>query len=340
MPKRKDTGKDKKTHERKFEYGHEFWGVVFFAVAFLLSLSLISNLVNPGENLLGPYARALAVGLRRLFGTLPSFLFPLAVFNISYVLFRGRTVRNRSLVVWTCLVFETCVLLAIANLPTIREADSLSPNIVGNAVVYLLYFLFGPHRFGPYFLIVFALLLTFAAAVNLNVRHAIVLAGKSIAAASAWVWKNAASLWTSLSAKKERPLPAGREAAEPQAQAALRGRVRKAVETAASQPAAVEGNGVEEEAQRLLEEELAKFREKRNEPVKITTGETDAAPENDGREEEPEDAPQEDLELKKAAREAEVKPDDGPDTEDSKGEPEKHEEEWEEDSSGEDDGEE
>jgi DNA segregation ATPase FtsK/SpoIIIE-like protein len=316
MAKREKAAKKNKTVEAQpSPMSLELWGIIFVATATLVLISLVSHLLSPADNILGPFfGLGLASGLVRMFGVIPSFLVPAAAFFIGFHLFRGNVVTIRTLAFWALLGSELCVLLAIHNLPGIRERGRMDPNILGNAVTWLLYSVFRGHRFGPYFIFGFATLLT--AAVGFRIDLPLLI--RRIGGFLAMIGNRVAAFFTTLFRKMRDSWQRSREASA--AKAAERSQEREAKkeekkkdekspapavaapdEAAASpEPADEEakpkGKGAkrkadaEEEdpdgdAKKRLEEELAAFRRRRNEPIKIMTADDAPVPEP---EEEPE----------------------------------------------------
>jgi len=275
--------RERKEPEKNQQPMHELWGVIFISMGLLIVISLVSHFVNPHENILGPWlGRYLSRGLILLFGSLPAFFLPLAVMVAGYRLLRGSSLYYRTFVWSGVITIELCILLAIHNLPVIRnDASPLSTNIIGNFFVYYpLYMIFGPHRFGPYFLFSIALLLTVAVAADINIRQAIVMIGRILRLLCTWVGKKIARIWRSLFGRQADASPAVLPqtlAEQPQQPQTGTRRQRQKTPSAAAipqfnpldgQPATV--TDVEEQAKKLLEQQLAEFRSKRNEPIKIT----------------------------------------------------------------------
>jgi DNA segregation ATPase FtsK/SpoIIIE-like protein len=265
------------------------WGVVFVGVGLLVLISLVSHLAGPEDNILGPFlGRRLSSGLVLLFGPIASFVIPLGALYAGARLFRGAMVAGRTLLFWTILTIELCVLLAVYDMPAMARADRIfKPNFAGHLVVYLLHYLFGVHRFGPYFIFVLAFIVTAAIGFQINLR---LLCRRVWAALTvAWRWLSVQSreavarIWAP--APEPRPAEAGgglpasagpiaEPAAEPRA-----GRGKKAKKEGGEEERT---EAEENEAKRRFEEELAAFRKKRGEPIRIMTEEADSAAGSEG----------------------------------------------------------
>jgi DNA segregation ATPase FtsK/SpoIIIE-like protein len=285
--KSESNGNEKDRPRKQSDFGHEIWGLLYIAMAVLVLIALVSYFVNPISNILGQYlGSALAEGMVFLFGAIPVFMFPAAIGYIGWVRLRGDQVNYRSMIAWALLTLEICVVLAIHQMPLIAAGKIIGTdaNWFGMSVVRLIVPIFGAHRFGPYFIIGLALIVT--ALLSFNVSP--IAATKAIIAASRWLLTRAAALRARLFAKPAHEFDAPGETATPAVEEAPAVEQRKprsrreqvpAEAAAAAAPAAAATptepvDPVEEEQRRLFEQELAAFREKRRAPIKIMTVET------------------------------------------------------------------
>ena len=259
----------------------ELWGVIFFASGLLILISLVSHFINPTFNILGPWLGTyLSKGLVFLVGIIPSLLFPAAIIYLGIMLFKDIEISLRTILFIGLFILEMCILLGIHNLPVITQQDFFPPqsNVVGNLFTYLLYYVFGAQRFGPYFLFIFGLLITLALALNVNIRDIIKISITAISRS-----------WSFLSQKRvalfNRPVQVDQSNNE----------------TPADQPVTIDEKSDqqkktqvgEEEAEeeetdksaQILEEELAAFRAKKDEPITILTTDQQADEEEEAKEE-------------------------------------------------------
>ncbi|MDD5674117.1 MAG: DNA translocase FtsK, partial [Chitinivibrionales bacterium] len=259
----------------------EIWGVVFCSFGILVVISLVSHLLQGGANVLGRYVGAdLAVGLIYLFGNIPAFFFPVVLIGLGWSYLGGSLSRPRLLLFGFLFTFEICGVLALADIPFFGIKDFNFPdNACGNAQAYCFWLVFGPHVLGPCFIMALALIITIAAALRTNISTVIAIV---------WRFLKALSLWA-IALFKRRPAPVSEPVAEPAAAkksrqkkiipealpaAAEEGSVDPSEKIPPTVPGALPQDPFEAESDRVMEEELAVFRAKKNEPIKITTIET------------------------------------------------------------------
>ncbi len=153
---------------------HELWGIIFLALGTLTLISLISHCVNTTDNVLGPYCGTqLALGLRQLFGLVPSFFIPLLLLLLGWFELADPT-RKRELLIYSSIItVEVCLLLAIGKIP-IQNYDS---NVVGLLLAQVLQTVFGPHQLGPYFITLLLILITIIITFEITIRPLILAAG-------------------------------------------------------------------------------------------------------------------------------------------------------------------
>jgi DNA segregation ATPase FtsK/SpoIIIE-like protein len=288
---------------RKTDFGHEVWGVVYLALGTLVIISLVSGFVNNTENVLGRYLGTfLSSGLVYLFGPLPSVMFPLGILFIGWKRLTGEKLSAGMAAFAAALIVETCLLFSVGNLPAAASGDfHFSDNCVGNSLTYFLHYVFGAHRFGPYFLVVLALVLTLCLGFNLRlsaiadfvraVVSAIALWSKSLPPKVVLFLKGlrGKSLWPEIEAKTVPNKTANNISANTPDEV----RVATSVPVKAGpHKAEAAVDPVELETQKRLEEELAAFRAKKDEPINITTMATPLETEEI---EEPETPPEEEI---------------------------------------------
>ena len=152
----------KKASERKAVIIREIWGIVFLALAMLVLIGLVSHFMSRGKpeaNILGPYlGRALAEGLLFLFGTVPVFFFPGVIGYIGLTRLRDNHPNFKNIMLYSGLMLELCVLLAVSRLDKLLDhgwsdiGSAANDNLVGSTIMKLIGPLFDHHRFGPFFI--------------------------------------------------------------------------------------------------------------------------------------------------------------------------------------------
>ncbi|MGB7569130.1 MAG: DNA translocase FtsK [Chitinivibrionales bacterium] len=286
MSKKKE-GQEDRSSGRKTDAGHELWGVIFLALGVLVLISLVSGFVNNTENILGRYLGTyLSSGLVYLFGPLPSVMFPLGILFIGWKRLTGERLSAGMIAFATALLVEICLLFSVSNLPAAASGNfRFTDNCVGNSLTFFLHYVFGPRRFGPYFLVVLALAITLWRGLNLPLS-AVAGFARTAAAALAAVSMSLPSRFV-LFCKE---LRGGAE--ESVARSKPGPGIKKVSAVAPDDAAAASVDPVELETQKRLEEELAAFRAKKDEPINITTMATPREPEEI---EEPPASPEEDI---------------------------------------------
>ncbi len=257
------------------DFAHELWGAVFIGLGVLVLVSLISGFVNNRENILGRFLGTyLSSGLVYLFGPLPSFVMPGIILYIGWKRLTGTRMNGGLIVFVVALLIETCLLFSIQNLPAAASGNfRFYDNCVGNSVTYFLHFIFGSHTFGPYFLAILALTLTACwgfriplSAIFRAVFRLISTYGKHLKTALTAmrpIAKSSDLPPVEIQAKENKPEKPEEKVQERRKKA----EEKPAVSTAEEQVL----DPIEEQAQKQLEEQLAAFRAKKHEPIKITT---------------------------------------------------------------------
>jgi len=292
------------------DFGHEIWGLIFMATALLVIISIVSHLVSPHNNILGYYfGTALATGLIYVLGPFVVFSFPLAIGVIGWHRFRGEPVDIRMLFFGLLLTIELCFLLAVHQLPHLVMDPSISAgdNSLGFVVVRLIEPVFGSHTFGPYFITILAIIVTSLLMSHIPPQRFFVLTGNLVARLAAvlkekwriWQLERAALRVEQEERRAERQRLKEARRVEQERAVALKPSDKKGDLTAgAALPTDCSGKDsgagetaeesnevnekppekdiscVEEEARLCLEQELAAFRAKRSDPIKIMTIET------------------------------------------------------------------
>jgi hypothetical protein len=136
------------------DIGHEIWGIVYLALGVLTLISLGSRYVGRPE-VLGPiFGTRLSQGLFVLFGPVAVLLVPAGILAAGWRQMRGRRITPWELATWSALTFEMAALLAVHNIRYIEHgAFPFTSNYLGNALIYLLHYVFGPHPLGPYLIL-------------------------------------------------------------------------------------------------------------------------------------------------------------------------------------------
>jgi S-DNA-T family DNA segregation ATPase FtsK/SpoIIIE len=163
---KEDIASEKKTkrHKKTSNFKNELWGIVFLAIGLLVFISLISFFINKNENILGPYLGvAMSKGMVFLFGYIPCLLIPVAIWFIGWKNIAGEEIKT-SVLIFICLfILETSLLFSISNLPQIAKNTfdiSSNNNFIGNILTQYISYIFGSHRFGPYFLTILFMFIT------------------------------------------------------------------------------------------------------------------------------------------------------------------------------------
>jgi S-DNA-T family DNA segregation ATPase FtsK/SpoIIIE len=245
--------------KQKSNFGHEVWGVVFLAAGMLVFISLVSFFVNGAENILGPYlGTALSKGLVFLFGAPASLLLPLMLVAIGWKNLTGSDLPTTTLLFMSAFVLEVSLLVSIYNLPFLAGGTFvISENYLGNTITFGLHYLFGSRRFGPYFLSVFAIVITGLLCFRINPITACIASYRFVVASARWL--------TRLFAKQKGGQTPFVKSGETR---------RKETETLAPSVGgddAGEGDAIDRERQEQQEKELQKFRAKLKDPIKIMT---------------------------------------------------------------------
>jgi S-DNA-T family DNA segregation ATPase FtsK/SpoIIIE len=276
-----------KSDSKKPGLANELWGVSSVVMGLLILIATISYFVDPANNILGPYiGRYLAAGLIFFFGHIAVFIAPAAIIATGIGIFRGAELTLRRALFWALLTAEICILLAIPNLPTMARLESIEHNALGTIFTYALYKVFGPHRFGPYFLTGFLLLCTLVIGLQMNFRDIFALivrlGRKLLDATIAPLVARIAAMRENARARAEAPaepvkIKAPRRESPAVADAAPALAPEPLTEEQAALPDGSAPASEEEEVRRRYEEELAAFRLKKKEPITISTPDADAA---------------------------------------------------------------
>ncbi|NLG18868.1 MAG: hypothetical protein GX556_16200 [Fibrobacter sp.] len=279
------------------DFGHEIWGLIFLSMGVLLLISLVSHFFNQSSNILGNILGTwLSSGLILLLGPIAAFFFPLSVCYLGWVRLRGDTIAPRNVLYAVLLTVEVCFLLAIHYLPAVAASASFktSENFIGVFIVKSICKpLFGTHSFGPYFLGSLALLITVLWCLNISPQR---LAGW-LRTAALWCFSGVVKMWAGLKemfkAKPRVEQPQKQESAAKKVEKPLR--PNKKTEPVKTEQKAVEQPEEKEESQQVsvvysptgeviddveeltrqqMEKDLAAFRAKKKDPIKIMSIET------------------------------------------------------------------
>lgn len=280
---RKNKKKNQQSTVPQSALAHELWGIVFLGFGFLLLISLVSHFVHK-NNILGPIIGSkLSTGLVFLFGSIPSFSFPSVVIVIGIIMLKGNTLPLREIIYSGLMVLEICTLLAIHNLPIIRNENfTFVENSIGNTVTYMYSFIFGKQTFGPYFITSFALLISSILLFRLNIVTTI----NGIGTFFQRIWIQSSLRITKILAEsrqnREKKKLVKSQAPQTKQTSLFKNeanstvmqktvREKKVADKQLEQPAQKEQQSSEEKNE--LERQLAAFRAKKSEPVKILTPE-------------------------------------------------------------------
>lgn len=246
MAARKETEKGQGGHD----LAREIWGILYAALGLLVLIALLTRYAGRPD-ILGPvFGRSLSQGMLVLFGSIPALLIPVGMITLGIRQIRGTPAGLRALTIWFVLTLEICALFAIHNIRYItRGTFPFSENQFGNGVTYLLHYVFGPHPFGPYFLLVVALVISVIVLFRINVSTLLATLVRTFQTVGAMGQKGVEMV----AAQREAMAQAAQEAQEQ------------------------EDRERDEEAESLLEEERAAFRARKSDPVTITTYDTPVA---------------------------------------------------------------
>ncbi|MFP4164690.1 MAG: DNA translocase FtsK 4TM domain-containing protein [Chitinispirillaceae bacterium] len=319
---KKKNGKVEKKHS---DIGHGIWGLIYLSLGLLVLISLVAyspeqlaSSIDAPSHILGPYlGTSLASGLFFLFGYVPAFVFPLAVIYIGWAKLKNDPLKIKLLLFVFVLTLEVCFLLAIRYMPELARDSRFvlnfrAPhftNFVGLTLVRTMVPIFGKSTFGPYFLISLAIVITVLIGLRLKPQTAAAYVWKYVLAFFNWVKGTFVHVKDGIeksppireyTSHGNSPVPqvSGGEKeekkkgkAEPEMAVAaatfqtaeLENSVRQTVQAAPQQ----QGADPEEKGKKRLDDELAAFRAKRNEPIKIASIETEDVepepePEDDG----------------------------------------------------------
>lgn len=269
-------------------FGTEIWGLLFMGLGFMVFTALVSYLINGSENILGPWlGTAMSRGLVKFFGPIAAFALPATVIMVGVQVFRGVHLVFRPTLFILVFLVEFCTLLAVHNITVIRDMEAVSSNLLGNGIVYQLYRVFGPHPFGPYFLLSMAMLITLAIWFNINLRECFFTAYE-------WTRRKGGELFDSSRLIMQRlftpaPKPATQTAsgssAISQPKESRNSSVTKESRAAKSKKKenkerneskkdpSDDASSPEDTSTKPVDTELAAFRARQNEPIKISTDE-------------------------------------------------------------------
>ncbi len=287
------------------DFGHEIWGIIFLSIGLLVLISLIAHLTVPQKNILGHLLGTnLSAGLIYFLGPIAVFFFPFALLLIGIQRFKGDPLDLRSLFFGTLLTLELCFLLAIRYLPDIalKHPFDVHENHIGFFFVRSITPFFGKYTFGPYFIVSLAFAITSLLAFRIPPHSLVEISGRICGKAAGFASKKCSLLWDRFlrlrkrweaqsekkrvkkelerSEKEKRKDLQKKEMQEEPSAVNLHEGSEAGEPSSPAEPASITGDAkdisdVEDEAKIRFEEELAAFRAKRNEPIKIMTIETD-----------------------------------------------------------------
>jgi len=305
--------------ERKSNFGHEIWGLIFLAIAVLVLISLISHFADRSNNILGQYfGTSLSAGLVFFFGAIPVFMVPFSVGYIGWNRLRGEPLKIRSITYASLFTIESCLVLAIHHLPHIVKNPEyfVETDYIGFLFVKLIKPVFGTYQFGPYFITILALFITVLACFRISPQKIFSFLKVAIFWSCSKLFASFITYRERMKQERlEREEQKAKDAAEKEKQLADKKQVTKEItkqEESKKIPVAqktkagkaevqeselpyppetevlsIEANDselsdqaeesapdVENEARQRLEQELAAFRAKKREPIRIMSIET------------------------------------------------------------------
>jgi DNA segregation ATPase FtsK/SpoIIIE-like protein len=255
------------------------------------------------------------------FGKIAVFMFPVAIGYLGWVRLRDESLKIRSATYTFLFTIEVCFLLAIHHLPKLVQNPKflVESDYIGFLFVKLIQPVFGSYQFGPYFITILAIFISVLACFRISPKKIFSVLKVSFL----WCWEKIVVSWQAyrvrmeqekqerlLRKEKEALLVVDKPVKKPTKQdenkkAAAENLAAKA-KTETSLPVktiSIEKNvipessdnvsapeeeliplGVEEIARVRLEQELAAFRAKKRDPIKIMaveTAEVEAEPEAD-----------------------------------------------------------
>ncbi|MDG5815017.1 DNA translocase FtsK [Chitinispirillales bacterium ANBcel5] len=309
MAKRKKTVKstDKKSDKKNSsDITNGIWGIIFLSLGFLVLLSLLSHFVAPGENILGPVlGDRLASGMIYFFGSLSSLNVPVSILLIGWSRLKAEPLKYKHLLFFNTIALQLCVLFAIRHLPHISPdyISTVQSNYLGVMVIQFIKPVFGNQVFGPYFLTVLAMTVTVLYALKIKPQFIAHFFAGWIQQGWSWVCKTYDAMIHSFKAsppirsesddsagakrrssqkeKEKNDKNQDKEEKTPEiqtpviAQAAVPALEESAREAVGAPVASGPKNpGIEEDAKKRLEEEIAAFRAKKSQPIQIMSIET------------------------------------------------------------------
>ncbi|MCX7727630.1 MAG: DNA translocase FtsK, partial [Chitinispirillaceae bacterium] len=234
------------------------------------------------NNILGYYlGTALSCGLNYYLGPILVFFVPAAIIFFGWKRLTGESIDYLSFLYAILIVLEVSILLSIHHLPTFANNPNFTVtyNNIGFFFVRLLRSLFGHHTFGPYFLISLSLLVTIFAVFHISPLRMILSLFEFTKKITEKI-KERLKKW-----KEERTQLKKEKTKEATSKENIKAGVKIVKENEEHSEEAKEEqkeisdnkkgiSEVEEEAKIQLEKELAAFRARKNEPIKIMTIET------------------------------------------------------------------
>jgi FtsH-binding integral membrane protein len=174
----KEDKKERPRSKSPSRFGHELWGVVFLSLGLLVFISLVYHFISRSENILGPYlGSAMSAGMMFLLGRVGAVLVPGLLLFVGWKNLTGEDVKTTALLFSTAFILEISLLFALHNMPGLfARTFIIHGNYFGNMLAYSLTFPFGPHRFGPYFICLVAILMTGVLCFRINPVTAAVMA--------------------------------------------------------------------------------------------------------------------------------------------------------------------
>jgi len=260
------------------QYLYEVWGLLFLAIGVLVTVALISGFISPERNILGAIlGTALWRGLVFFFGSVCAMAAPvmLLLSGICYLLKKPLPAIVHAKVAG--IVALLCVLLAIPNMGISHDPSFvIEQNLIGNSVVFLFYYLFGAATFGPWFIVSVALLITILLSFRLSLLRLFHLCIIGVKLLGQKLRNKASRVFARKQPGEAEPVfIAEAQSVDP---AVKEPQNAKKTQEPASEKSEQGVSDAEDDAKKMLEEQLAAFRARKNEPVKITTEQPEEPP--------------------------------------------------------------
>ncbi|MCL1946158.1 MAG: DNA translocase FtsK [Chitinivibrionia bacterium] len=192
----------------------QIWGIVYLATAVYFLIALTNNILYPKTSLFGPMLGTyFALGMKKLFGAIPQYLFVLFLLYAAISLLRDKELEVRKVIsfflflIFICTGFAIPLLpaLAIPPLPEIKPPHlSVEENLLGCAIAkYIIYPVFSKAVFGAYFALAVSMLITTIYMFRIDVAQML----KSMFSLLKSLWQNLKNMLEKYKTQKDLPAP-------------------------------------------------------------------------------------------------------------------------------------